>query len=211
MSAPDAPTKPTRKRAWMLPTAAAVAGLAVGGAIGGSGGDAEPSPTVTVTAQAEELQRQVDDLTAERDSLAESLDEATQSPAADAANAAPAVDEEPAGEAAESAEETGDDTENSDGMTAGQENAVGSAESYLAYTSFSKKGLIDQLKFEGFDAADAKFAVQHVDVDWSEQAAKKAQEYLDTSSFSRSGLIDQLKFEGFTTEQATHGVDAAGL
>ena len=96
-------------------------------------------------------------------------------------------------------------------FTAGQENAISAAKSYLDYTAFSKSGLIDQLKFEKYSASDARFAVNHITVDWNEQAAKSAQSYLDYSSFSRQGLIDQLEFEGFTTQQATHGVNTTGL
>ena len=96
-------------------------------------------------------------------------------------------------------------------ITIAQENAIEKAQDYLSYTAFSRTGLIDQLKFEGFSTADATFAVDYLDVDWNEQAAKKAQDYLDFSSFSRSGLIDQLIFEGFTREQATYGADAVGL
>lgn len=96
-------------------------------------------------------------------------------------------------------------------FTRSQENAIQKAEDYLAFTSFSRSGLIDQLEFEGFTTADATFAVDYLDIDWNEQAYMKAEDYLAFSSFSRSGLIDQLEFEGFTTEQATYGVDKAGL
>jgi hypothetical protein len=95
--------------------------------------------------------------------------------------------------------------------TVSQENAIESAESYLDYSSFSESGLIDQLKYEGFSKADASFAVNHIQVDWSDQAAKSAKDYLKYSSFSRSGLIDQLKYEGFSTKQATYGVNQTGL
>ncbi len=53
--------------------------------------------------------------------------------------------------------------------------------------------------------------MDYLDIDWNEQEWKSAEQYLEFSAFSRSGLIDQLKFEGFTTEQATYGVDKAGL
>ena len=36
------------------------------------------------------------------------------------------------------------------------EQAVKNAESYLKYSSFSRKGLIDQLKFEGFTTEQAE-------------------------------------------------------
>lgn len=96
-------------------------------------------------------------------------------------------------------------------MTAAQSNAVRTAESYLEYTAFSRKGLIHQLKFEGFSTADATYGVDHVEVSWRTQAAKTAENYLEYSAFSRSGLIHQLEFEGFTPAQAAYGVSAAGL
>jgi hypothetical protein len=95
--------------------------------------------------------------------------------------------------------------------TAGQANARESAEDYLAYTAFSRKGLIEQLKFEGYSKSDATYAVDAVSPDWNEQAAKAAKDYLDYSSFSRSGLIEQLEFEGYTSSQAEYGVNQTGL
>lgn len=96
-------------------------------------------------------------------------------------------------------------------MTPGQNNAVRKAERYLQLLAFSRTGLIKQLEFEKFSNADATFAVDHIKVDWNEQAAKKAKRYLELQAFSRGGLMDQLIFEGFTPEQAEHGVNSAGL
>jgi hypothetical protein len=93
--------------------------------------------------------------------------------------------------------------------TSGQQNARETAESYLESGSFSRKGLIQQIKFEGFSRADAEYAVGAITVDWNKQAAETANDYLSTSSFSRSGLIEQLKFEGFTAAQAEYGVQKA--
>ena len=95
--------------------------------------------------------------------------------------------------------------------TAGQKNALASAESYLEYQAFSKPGLIKQLKFEKYPEKDAVWAVNQLDVNWNEQAALAAENYLSTQSFSRQGLIDQLKFEGYTQQQAEYGVKQAGL
>jgi len=96
-------------------------------------------------------------------------------------------------------------------LTAEQENAIGAAGDYLDYAAFSRSGLIKQLRFEGYSNAAATFAVDHITVDWKEQAYLSAVAYLDYTHFSRSGLIKQLKFEGFTTAQATYGVKKAGL
>lgn len=94
-------------------------------------------------------------------------------------------------------------------MSSGMVNAVAQAESYLDYTAFSRTGLIEQLEFEGYSNGDATFAVDHLQVNWSEQAVKSAENYLDFSSFSLTGLIDQLVFEGFTYEQASYGANKA--
>lgn len=96
-------------------------------------------------------------------------------------------------------------------MSAEEQNAVESAQTYLDTTAFSRTGLIKQLKFEGYSTKAATKAVDSLNINFKEQAAKHAQTYLDTSSFSRSGLIKQLKFEGYTEAQAAYGVSKAGL
>ena len=96
-------------------------------------------------------------------------------------------------------------------LTVSQTNAIESAQSYLGYSAFSRTGLIKQLQYEKFSAADAKYAVDHVTVDWTEQADKLAKSYMDYSSFSRDGLVKQLQYEGFTPAQAKHGATSVGL
>jgi Host cell surface-exposed lipoprotein len=96
-------------------------------------------------------------------------------------------------------------------LSVAQENAIESAASYLDTAAFSRSGLIDQLKYEGFSKKDATYAVDLLDVNWKQQAVKSAKDYLDTSSFSHSGLVDQLEYEGFTAEQAEYGVTKTGL
>lgn len=95
--------------------------------------------------------------------------------------------------------------------TVSQKNAVRKAESYLSFSAFSRKGLIEQLEFEGFSNADAVYGVDNVGADWNEQAVKKAKSYLSFSAFSRKGLIEQLEFEGFTHAQAVYGAEQNGL
>lgn len=96
-----------------------------------------------------------------------------------------------------------------DNESSGQENAREQAVNYLDSQAFSRKGLIEQLKYEGYSRLDAVYAADNVRVDWYEQAALKAKSYLDAQSFSRSGLLDQLLYEGFTRAQAEHGVSVA--
>ena len=118
-----------------------------------------------------------------------------------------ATTEEPAEQPSETTEEAPADEAPAE--TPGQQNAREAAENYLSFSAFSRKGLIEQLKFEGYSQADAVYAVKAISPNWKEQAAKAAQQYLDTSSFSRSGLIEQLKFEGYTQAQAEYGVNKA--
>lgn len=95
-------------------------------------------------------------------------------------------------------------------ITAEQASAREVAVNYLDYSSFSRKGLINQLKFEGFSKADSTFAVDSLNINWNNEAARKAQEYLNFKSFSRAGLISQLVFEGFSKSQATYGAKKVG-
>jgi Host cell surface-exposed lipoprotein len=90
-------------------------------------------------------------------------------------------------------------------------NAVRSAKEYLHSQAFSFKGLVSQLKYEGFSRSDATYGVSHSGANWYKQAAKSAKQYLRTQAFSRRGLVEQLEYEGYTHSQALYGVRAAGL
>ena len=87
----------------------------------------------------------------------------------------------------------------------------------MEFTAFSRKGLIRQLSSDagdGYSKADATYAVDHIEVNWNEQAAKSAKSYLDMTHFSRKGLIQQLESsagDGYTHAQAVYGVNKAGL
>jgi hypothetical protein len=84
------------------------------------------------------------------------------------------------------------------GLTVGQENAMRKALSYIDFSGFSRKGLIEQLEFEGFTKDESQFAVDNIAINWDEQCIRKAQQYLNSMAFSRTGLIEQLVFEGFS-------------
>jgi Host cell surface-exposed lipoprotein len=73
------------------------------------------------------------------------------------------------------------------------------------------KGLVKQLKFEGYSTSDATYGASHSGANWYKQAARAAKKYLRMTPFSRSGLIQQLEFEGYTHAQALYGVRAVGL
>ena len=101
--------------------------------------------------------------------------------------------------------------------TAAQENAIGSANDYLAMSGFSRAGLIKQLSSpygSGYTEADATFAVDHLNVDWNQQAVRSAKDYLSMTHFSRAGLIEQLSSpygSGYTVAQATYAANNVGL
>jgi Host cell surface-exposed lipoprotein len=101
--------------------------------------------------------------------------------------------------------------------TAAQENAIGSANDYLAMSGFSRAGLIKQLSSsygDGYTEADATFAVDHLTVDWNQQAVRSAKSYLSMTHFSRAGLVEQLSSpygDGYTVAQATYAANNVGL
>ncbi len=90
-----------------------------------------------------------------------------------------------------------------------QYQATRMAQQYLRSMPFSKSGLINQLKYEGFSTRQATRAAGSVRVSWKSQAAKMAKNYLQTMPFSKSGLLEQLRYEGFSAGQAAYGVRRA--
>lgn len=95
-------------------------------------------------------------------------------------------------------------------VTVGMQNALKKGESYMRWAGFSKKGLFDQLKYEGFSDGECTYAVETIQADWNASCAKKAQSYMSWGSFSRKELINQLKYEGFTDSEIAHGLAAVG-
>ena len=108
----------------------------------------------------------------------------------------------------ETEESTLTDSDN-DNLSMGEKMALESAKNYLRTMGFSKKGLIDQLEYEGYTTSEATYAVNHCGANWKEQAVRVAKNYLDTMPFSKQELIRQLEYEGFTSEEATYGVEVA--
>lgn len=86
-------------------------------------------------------------------------------------------------------------------------NAIIRAEEYLEFSSFSFDSLVGQLVFEGFDKADAKYAVQSLDVDWKEQCRLSGELLLKNLVISHDKLIDILVNIGFSSEDATDYAD----
>ena len=98
-----------------------------------------------------------------------------------------------------------------DARPANHKQAVRAAKQYLQFEAFSLKGLIKQLRFEGYSKNDATYGAKHSGANWMKQAVKSAKQYLQAMPFSFSGLVGQLEFSGYTHAQAVHGARAAGL
>ena len=92
-------------------------------------------------------------------------------------------------------------------MTDTQAKCLEQAKSYLEKIPFSKQGLIGQLEYKGFDQADIDFALENIDVDWTENAIKKSEDYLATIPLSKPALEQQLDFDGFTKDQIAVAVE----
>jgi hypothetical protein len=97
--------------------------------------------------------------------------------------------------------------------TPSERQAALDAQSYLTNIGgFSRLGLIAQVEFDKFSAADATYGIDSLNVDWNAQACIDARNYLtNVGGFSHQELVDQLVFDQFTVAQAVYGVSCAGL
>lgn len=94
-----------------------------------------------------------------------------------------------------------------------QEQALELAEGYLRVKGYSKKRLLHQLTSEhgeGLPEDVAQYAVDHLNVDWKEQAYRAGGTILTYGSYSKQELYDRLTSETgdqFTPEEAQYAVD----
>jgi hypothetical protein len=166
---------------------------------------ATPTPTKDPAVAAAEAKAKADaDAKAKADADAAKQAKAEADAAAKAKSDADAAAKAAADAAAKAAAEAAKGT-------ISQQSAQRKAGDYLKFTAFSRSGLIDQLVYEKFSVEDSTWAVDHMTVDYNEQAAKKAKDYLKFTSFSRPGLVDQLIYEGYTPQQAEYGASTTGL
>jgi len=103
------------------------------------------------------------------------------------------------------AEETPEPEEPVPPSTPEEEQALAAAKDHLASATFSRTGLIKQLKSDGFSAAEAAYAADNCGADWFEQAEKAAEKHLARSPFTLDLLVKQLELDGFTAEEAEQG------
>jgi hypothetical protein len=71
--------------------------------------------------------------------------------------------------------------------------------------------LLQTLESSGYDLADARYAVNAIDVDWNSTAEVYAQDFLGSGvGLSKQNVIAMLRAEEYTLAEATHGVNAIG-
>ena len=87
------------------------------------------------------------------------------------------------------------------------ENAIESAEAYNKVFAYSKKGLIENLKYDGFSEDIAECAVKSINANWKENCVRSAYSYLDLFSSSKKELIHQLDYDGFTPEEIDYAMN----
>ena len=92
--------------------------------------------------------------------------------------------------------------------TAEQERAISRAKDYLQSSSKSYDELLYALTTESFTKEDAKYAVDHCDANWEEEATEAARAVLDSQSgISYTKLLQQLESKKFTHDEAVKGID----
>src|SRR5947207_6500080 len=74
--------------------------------------------------------------------------------------------------------------------------ALRAARQYLQTMPFSLKGLVQQLKYEGYSTSDATYGATYSGANWMKQAVRAARQYLQTMPFSFRGMVQQLQYEG---------------
>ena len=85
--------------------------------------------------------------------------------------------------------------------------AIQTAKDYLDTMHLSQTELLQMLTVEDINLEDAEFAIEHLDIDWNQEARKKAKEYCKHKiGFSKEKLKAQLLFDHFTEEEANFAV-----
>ena len=88
-------------------------------------------------------------------------------------------------------------------LSENQVQAIQTAKDYLATIPLSQTELLQMLTVENIDLEDAKFAIEYLNIDWTQEARKKAKEYCKHKiGFSKVKLKAQLLFDHFIEEEA---------
>jgi type IV secretory pathway VirB10-like protein len=149
---PQQETSPEQhQRAWYLRwwaiAGAAVLVLTVIAALAGGGSRQSPTPAATGAGEARDATEQ-----APRTTRAQPTPEPSPEPEPEPSPEEPAPEPEPTAEP-----ESVPEPEPEPVLSPDQENALRTAQDYLAYTSFSRQGLVEQLVYEGFTPEQAEY------------------------------------------------------
>lgn len=95
-------------------------------------------------------------------------------------------------------------------LTLSQKNAVIRAYDEIEFWHCGSYFLIHTIlvDFDDFPLEDARLAVEHMDVDWDEQAILYAQQ--NSSGESKAGLQEMMRYYGFSTEQIAKALEEIG-
>lgn len=96
-------------------------------------------------------------------------------------------------------------------LTNGQKNAVIRAYEEENFWHVSRNYLINDVLvgFDYFSVEDATFAVDHMDVDFGEQAVLYVKQ--NSSGQSRGEIIEMMRYYGYTEEQINNALEEAGI
>lgn len=96
-------------------------------------------------------------------------------------------------------------------LTNGQKNAVIRAYEEENFWHVSRDFLINDVLvgFDYFSVEDATFAVDHMDVDFDEQAMLYVKE--NSSGQSRGGIAEMMRYYGYTEAQINNALEKAGF
>lgn len=95
-------------------------------------------------------------------------------------------------------------------LTLSQKNAVICAYDEVEFWNCGKDYLLNQclVDWEGFPYDDARLAVDHIKIDWYEQAVLCARKV--SSGSSKNGLMRELDYYGFTSDQIDYALKEVG-
>lgn len=96
-------------------------------------------------------------------------------------------------------------------LTSGQKNAVIRAYEEENFWHVSRNYLINDVLvgFDYFSVDDATFAVDHMDVDFDEQAVMYVRE--SSSGQSQGEITEMMRYYGYTEDQINHAFEKAGI
>lgn len=95
-------------------------------------------------------------------------------------------------------------------LTLSQKNAIICAYDEISFWHCGSSFLISYVLVDNndFSVADAKFAVSHINIDWTEQAILYAKEHCSGSS--RAGLSEEMRYYGFNDTQIEKALKEVG-